>query len=79
MKLGQSLGTLEARMGMHGRILRCPLGGNPTDCPLHEVRKWPVEKRVAWLNAKSDTEVVDLYDYHRNCLEQKLASQPDQA
>lgn len=74
----QASDILEARMGMHGRILRCPLGGNPTDCPLHEVREWPVEKRVAWLNAKSDAEVIELYDYHSNCLEQKLASQPHQ-
>ena len=62
----------EARVGMHGRILRCPLGGNPEDCPLHEVRKWPVEKRLAWLESKSDQEVLGLYNYHLNCLDHKL-------
>ena len=45
----------EARMSMHGRILRCPLGGNPVECPLHEVRKLPVEER----------QVVDQNDDHR--------------
>ena len=69
MKL-QSPAVLEARMGMHGRILRCPLGGNPDTCPLHKIRKLPVEKRVAWLNSLSDEEVVKLYNYHTRCLEE---------
>lgn len=67
----------EARMGMHGRILRCPLGGNPEDCPLHEVRKWPVEERIAWLVSRTDQEVVELYNYHINCLEQKMSETAD--
>ena len=67
----------EARMGMHGRILRCPVGENPKDCPLYEVRKWPMEKRVAWLESKSDDEILTLYTYHTGCLEKKLAKFPD--
>ena len=65
----------EARLGMHGRILRCPVGDNPRDCPLHEVRKWSVEERLTWLESKTDEEVLELYNYHTNCLEEKLASQ----
>jgi len=65
----------EARMGMYGRILRCPLGGNPKDCPLYEVRKWPVEERLAWLDSKNDEEVVELYHRHSDCLEYKLFRQ----
>ena len=38
------LSASDARMGMHGRILRCPVGDNPPDCPLHEARKW-----LAWV------------------------------
>lgn len=67
----------EARMAMHGRILRCPLGGNPKDCPLHDIRKQPMEKRLAWLESKNDAEVVELYDYHASCLERKLAKQSE--
>lgn len=67
----------EARIGMHGRILRCPVGENPEDCPLYAVRQWPLEKRVAWLESKSDDDVLELYNYHTNCLEQKLAERPD--
>jgi hypothetical protein len=63
----------EARIGMHGRILRCPLGGNPPDCPLHEVRTWPIEERVTWLESKSDEEVIELYKRHTECLKCKLA------
>lgn len=63
----------EARVGMHARILRCPMGGNPEDCPLHNVREWPMEERIAWLEAKTDEEVVELYRRHTDCLEFKLA------
>jgi len=62
----------EARFALHGRILRCPLGGNPSDCPLHELRKLPVEQRIAWLESKTDEEVIDLYHQHNACLECKL-------
>ena len=65
----------EARIGMHGRILRCPLGGNPEDCPLHAVRTWPMEERLDWLESKTDEEVVELYVRHTDCLEHKLAEQ----
>ena len=64
----------KARMGMQGRILRCPLGDdNPEDCPLHEVRTWPMENRLAWLDAKTDEEVVELFILHTTCLEHKLS------
>ena len=75
-----SLITEEARVGMHARILRCPLGNNPRDCPLYEVRKKPMEERLAWLAAKSDEEIVDLYNRHIDCLEfkaDKLVSKHD--
>ena len=65
----------EARIGMYARILRCPLGGNPEDCPLHEIRKWPMEQRLAWLESTNDEEVVELFNRHSDCLESKLAEE----
>lgn len=62
----------EARFALHGRILRCPLGGNPCDCPLHDLRELPLEDRIAWLESKSDEEVIELYHLHNQCLECKL-------
>lgn len=62
----------EARFALHGRILRCPLGGNPEDCPLHDLRMMPLEERIAWLESKTDDEVIDLYQLHNECLECKL-------
>ena len=67
----------EARLALHGRILRCPFGGNPIECPLHEIRKLSVEKRVAWLASKSDEEVIELYELHNACLECKLENYED--
>ena len=71
MSTGKDL-AVEARFALHGRILRCPLGGNPIECPLHEVRKMPMEERVTWLESQSDEEVVELYHLHNACLECKM-------
>jgi len=62
----------EAKFALHGRILRCPLGGNPEDCPMHELRKLPVEDRIAWLNSQTDEELIFLYEQHNQCLRCKL-------
>ena len=61
----------EAWIAMHARILRCPLGGNPKDCLLHEIRKLPVEDRLAWLNSKTGEEVLELFGQHLDCLARK--------
>lgn len=66
----------EARIAMSGRILRCPIDDNPEDCPLHEIRKIPLEERIAWLDSKSDEEVVDLYRRHVKCLRRKISEDP---
>lgn len=59
------------RTVMHGRVLRCPMGGNPPDCPLHELRLRPVEERLEWLSSKSDFELMALFGYHVKCLAKK--------
>jgi hypothetical protein len=65
----------EARYAMHGRILRCPLGDNPEDCPLHDIRLLPVDERIVWLESKSDDEVDALYCHHLHCLDKKYAAE----
>ena len=62
----------EAKYALHGRVLRCPLGGNPRDCPLHELRKLPLEERMDWLETQTDEELIALYEQHNACLECKL-------
>jgi hypothetical protein len=71
MKLKSSL-IEDAQIEMHARLLRCPTGDNPKECPLHEVRKWPLEDRLRWLNNKSDEEIIGLYRHHIDCFESKL-------
>ncbi len=61
------------RTAMHGRILRCPIGGNPSDCPLYEIRQLSIEERMEWLDSKSDFELTALFGYHVKCLERKKA------
>lgn len=66
----------DARLAMHGRILRCPLGGNPEDCLFHDVRLLPVRDRVTWLESLSDEEVKKLYFFHCKCEDRKKAVVP---
>ncbi len=62
-----------ARTLMHGRLLRCPMGGNPPDCPLYEIRLLPFEERIIWLESKTDFELTSLLGYHLNCFEKKIS------
>lgn len=64
-----------ARCGMYGRILRCSFGGNPEDCPLHDIREWPISERIGWLEMKRDKQVLDLYNYHLRCYSVKALTQ----
>jgi len=71
------IGTIndsEVRIAMHGRILRCPMGDNPTDCPLYKVRLLPMMERLEWLNSKSDLELTALLSYHVKCFRKKVAA-----
>ncbi len=63
----------DARLALHGRILRCPMGGNPKSCPLHEIRLLPVQERIMWLESKTDEAVEVIYRSHVACLAQKRA------
>ena len=62
------------RTAMYGRILRCPMGDNPKDCPLYEIRLLPVEERLEWLNSKTEFELMELFAHHVLCLEKKISS-----
>lgn len=62
----------EARLGLHGRILRCPLGDSTATCPLNHIRELPVQDRIEWLDSRSDAEVIELFSYHNNCQEERL-------
>jgi len=63
-----------ARLALHGRILRCPVETNPKDCPLYEIRLLSVEKRIEWLNSKTEEQVEALYGYHIRCMDKKLSA-----
>ena len=68
LDVSRTVDAEEAWIAMHGRILRCPLGDNPKDCPLHEIRKMPIEDRLAWINSKTSKEVQELFGQHLDCL-----------
>ena len=65
-----------ARIALSGRLLRCPLGNNPADCPLHDVRQMPVEERITWLESLSNDEVIAFYLQHVRCLKSKVGRDP---
>lgn len=53
-----------ARVYLEARLLRCPFGGNPEACPLHDIRKKPIADRYDWLAKKSDEEVLEIFKQH---------------
>lgn len=68
----------DARIALYGRILRCPDGGNPKGCPLHELRQLPIEDRILWLESKSDDEVARLFQHHVRCMAKRHSLQQDE-
>lgn len=62
------------RIAMHGRLLRCSMGGNPLGCPLYTIRQLPVKERLDWLDSKTDEELEALFEGHLHCLEEKEAA-----
>ncbi len=58
---------------MPGLLYECPMGGNPNDCPLYEIRKLPYLERVQWAKSMSDEQLLDIYHYHKSCLGVKEA------
>jgi len=50
----------------------CPLDrANPSNCPIHKVKKSSLEDRLVWLDGLSDDAVLNIYTYCRLCLEVK--------
>ena len=60
-----------ARTMLIGLANACPLGDVDEHCPLREIRSLPPEKRVAWLNACSDSEIDDFFSRHFSCLKKR--------
>ncbi len=60
------------RLVMHGRLLRCPLGGNPPGCPLYAIRRQSLAKRFDWIDSKTDQELLLLFEFHVACQEEML-------
>ena len=50
----------------------CPLNhGNPSACPLHEVRKMGVLQRYEWLHEQSEEDLQDFLTFCQQCLEKR--------
>jgi hypothetical protein len=51
-----------------GLAVACPVGkDNPTDCPLHELRRLPMVERFEWSRAQTIEEAVTLWARHTSC------------
>jgi hypothetical protein len=82
-KLKASRGTVprERPDELRASILKlsdaCPFHlANPQDCPLSPLRKLKPAKRVEWVNALSEDDLIYLTLYHRVCLRIKGESRP---
>jgi len=53
-----------------GLTFACPYDqGNPSECPLCEVRGLPVRRRVTWVKMLTDDDLAFLETYHQICLQ----------
>lgn len=68
------LGTKDAKFAREifkGLAVGCPLSEVDEHCPLKDVRSLPMEKRLAWLNDKSDAEITNFFSQHFACLKKR--------
>lgn len=55
-----------------GLSVACPFDqGNPSTCPLHEVRKMNLKERYEWIQRLSDESTLHLLTHHQKCLGEK--------
>ena len=67
---GKTDETIKAHI--FGLTVACPYaGGNPNDCPLHEIRQLPLSERKVWVKDLTDEECRSYCEYHSHCLSTK--------
>jgi hypothetical protein len=49
---------------LYGLIFGCPFGDCMDDCPLKQIRKFPIEKRLDYIEALSVPEKEKLVELH---------------
>lgn len=51
-----------------GLLMECPVsGGNPADCPLHEIRLLPLADKFKWARSRTREEADAIFTRHANC------------
>lgn len=63
----KDIGSDDVRTVMSSISHKCPFGGNPQDCFIHQVRAKPYEERVKWLNELSEFQLQALHQVHLDC------------
>jgi hypothetical protein len=59
----------DLRVMVVGLAVVCPYSlDNPCFCPLCDVRKLPLEQRMAWVDAQPIEELRRIFSEHRRCL-----------
>ena len=48
-------------------IFKCPKDEESKNCPLSEIRKLPIDEGLEKINDMKLRELIDLYEYHKNC------------
>ena len=66
-----------ARARLVGLSIACPLDqGNPSGCPLHDVRKKDLVERIAWVKHLNRDEIDNMIKSHESCLAEKERKVP---
>jgi len=59
------------RFYSYGLLFGCPFEEEDSNCPLDELRKLPIDKRLKNFNELSNIELTGLEEHHKNCLLRK--------
>lgn len=71
---------MDPRQQLIGLAISCPYEeANPQECPLHDLRKLPLEARYTTINAMNEQEVERIIQFHGICSECRRAQTERQA
>ena len=58
----------DMRRKLYNLAIMCPIDVNPDYCPLHEIRKLPMDERMKWIDGLTHEKRVQLYLNHKQCM-----------
>lgn len=56
---------------IYGWAYACPFMERIGNCPMKKVEHLSFKHKVKWINNLSEIEIIDMSNYHKNCLQKR--------